>query len=281
MCEKLRIAVVGLGLIGGSFARAIKARTGHTVLGMDAEPHVLQYARAHACIDQAIDASGLSTADLVIVALPARATIDFFREHVEHFHPRSILLDVCGVKGEVVKQVEPVLLARGLSYVLTHPMAGREFSGIEYAKEDLFDRASFIIARTPNTQEAACHIVRNLAEAIGFTSIVYTTPEIHDRTIAFTSQLAHVVSSAYIKSDTMENERGFSAGSFLDLTRVAKLNEHMWTELFLMNREPLLHEIDTILLHLQEYPRQHRRRRRGPAVLHFCATAASKGNEPA
>lgn len=132
-------------------------------------------------------------------------------------------------------------------------MAGREFSGYDYALDHLFDRASMIITPTEQTSAQAVKDVASLAEIMHFKKVVISSPERHDQIIAFTSQLAHVVSNAYIKSPSSQYYDGFSAGSFLDLTRVAKLNENMWTDLFMMNKEPLLFEIDTIIDHLCEY----------------------------
>ena len=132
-------------------------------------------------------------------------------------------------------------------------MAGREFSGFEYSLDDLFDNASFIMTPTENTPQEEINLIEDLARSIHFKKVVKTTPEEHDRIIAFTSQLAHVVSNAYIKSPTHRQQLGFSAGSFQDLTRVAKLNEDMWTPLFIMNKEPLCFEIDYIMARLAEY----------------------------
>ena len=132
-------------------------------------------------------------------------------------------------------------------------MAGREFSGFAYSVADLFDPASLILTVTELTQDSAVKEIAALAEEMHFREVVLSTPEEHDRIIAYTSQLAHVVSNAYIKSPTERMERGFSAGSFKDLTRVARLNPQMWTSLFLLNREPLLFEIDTLIRHLGEY----------------------------
>ena len=162
-------------------------------------------------------------------------------------------MDTCGVKEVIVAQCAPLLKGRGVTFIGAHPMAGREYSGFSYSLTDLFVGASLILTPDETVPSAALDTIRQLAVALGFTNIVLTTPLIHDQTIAFTSQLAHVVSNAYIKSPTLDNESGFSAGSFLDLTRVAKLNEHMWTELFMFNKTPLIHEIEQIMGYLEEY----------------------------
>ena len=188
-----------------------------------------------------------------IIALYPEDAIRFLMEHTGQFRRGSIVIDVCGVKAKVVRAVEPAMMDAGVRYVGAHPMAGREFSGIDYATADLYSGASFILTPTEQTDPAAVEILSALALELGFRKTVVATPEEHDQVIAYTSQLAHVVSNAYIKSPTLKQENGFSAGSFKDLTRVAKCNPGMWTSLFLDNRDALLAELDTILLHLTEY----------------------------
>jgi prephenate dehydrogenase len=154
---------------------------------------------------------------------------------------------------EVVDKITPVLEKYGVTFIGAHPMAGREFSGFEYSLDNLFDEASFIITPSANVPQAKLNLLEDLIYSIHFKKVVFATPEEHDQIIAFTSQLAHVVSNAYIKSPTNQKQLGFSAGSFQDLTRVAKLNEVMWTPLFMLNKEPLCFEIDYIIKSLTEY----------------------------
>ena len=251
--SKLNIAVVGLGLIGGSFCKTIKKQLGICCDGLDADSAALQKALADGVIRRAITAEQLGEADLTIVALHPKQTIRFILDHTERFQKGSIVMDVCGIKTAVTNAVAGPLREKGIRFVGAHPMAGREFSGYDYALPDLFDHASFIITPDDSTDREALETVVALAEAMRFERVVLSSPENHDRIIAFTSQLAHVVSNAYIKSPSAQDQMGFSAGSFLDLTRVAKLNESMWTDLFLMNKEPLLYELDTIIAHLCEY----------------------------
>lgn len=249
----MNIAIVGLGLIGGSFLKALRARTQHRLLGLDTDPEVLKDALHSGALDASISPGELSQADLTLVCLSPDIAISFLQEHAASFRPGSIVSDMCGVKETVVQAVEPVLLDSGIQYVGAHPMAGREFSGFSYAKADLYEGASFILTPTSKTSQEAISTLKELALSVGFSQVVISSPLDHDKNIAFTSQLAHIVSNAYIKSPTLWKERGFSAGSFLDLTRVAKLNEEMWSALFLMNREPLLTELDILLTHLNEY----------------------------
>ena len=251
----MQIAVVGLGLIGGSFCKAIKAYTHHTCLGVgrDLNSKSVQMALHADAIDKAIIPEQLGVADLSIICLHPQGIIDFILENQQYFRPGSIVIDAGGVKESIVKAVQDVLAARGVIVIGCHPMAGREVSGFAYSQTDLYKGASVIFTPVGEIPEDKKKTVEQLMLELKFGRIVYTTPEKHDQTIAFTSQLAHVVSSAYIKSPTVKEESGFSAGSFRDLTRVAKLNEDMWTELFLMNRPALLYEIDTIMAALAEY----------------------------
>lgn len=249
----MKIIVVGLGLIGGSFCKAISAKTNHICCGIDRNPETIRAALKDGAIQKEATRQDLSDADLTLVCLHPEQTIAFILEHAKDFKPGSIVSDVCGVKQAVLDAVSEPLKKCGVFYIGTHPMAGREFSGYEYSLATLFHRASFILVRGEAPyppQEAA---LKQLADDLGFEKTVISTAQEHDRIIAYTSQLAHIVSNAYVKSPTLHKRVGFSAGSFLDLTRVAKLNESMWTSLFLLNREPLLYEIDQIMEHLEQY----------------------------
>lgn len=240
----MKIAVIGLGLIGGSFCKAITKYTEHTVLGYNRTLATAQKALAEGSIQQIITLDELDQADLTMVCLHPVQTIEFLLDHKEDFAKGSIVMDASGVKESVLEAVDRPLKEAGVRFVGCHPMAGREYSGYAYTLDSLFIGASFILTPTSLTDPAAVDVVEQLAKEVGFGQTVRATPQEHDEIIAATSQLAHVVSNAYIKSPTLQKEAGFSAGSFLDLTRVAKLNEDMWTDLFLMNRKALLKEID-------------------------------------
>lgn len=247
------IQVVGLGLIGGSFCRAIRQNTVHTVLGMDICAQTVQDALAAGAIHAEGTANTLQTADLVIVCLYPEQAISFLLEHREDFRKGGIVCDACGVKASIVDAVSVPLCQSGVRFVGCHPMAGRELSGFGASKADLYDGASFIITPVAETDPDAIAFLEDFARSVGFGRTVTASPTEHDRIIAATSQLAHVVSNAYIKSPTLRKQAGFSAGSYLDLTRVAKLSEEMWTSLFLLNKKPLLFEIDTLIQNLQQY----------------------------
>ena len=244
------ITVVGLGLIGGSFCKAIKEKTEHTCLGVDLSEDVIKKAISEKTIDS--ECKDLSVSDITIICLYPEATVEFILNNKEKFKKGSIVTDVCGIKEYIVSSVKNDVEECGVTFIGAHPMAGREFSGYAYSLSDLYKNASFIM--TPeNAPEDAVSTLEKLVLDLGFGKVVKTTPREHDEIIAYTSQLAHIVSSAYIKSPTLQKEVGFSAGSFKDLTRVAKLNEDMWTSLFIKNKEPLIFEIKEITERLSEY----------------------------
>lgn len=246
-----KVLVVGLGLIGGSFCKAIKKNTNAEIFGIDINNEVMQKAISDGTILKS-DEQIIGQADLIIVALYPTQTIEFIKNNAEHFKKGSILMDICGVKRAITEPIEEMLLKKGVHFIPTHPMAGREFSGYDYSIAELFEGASFIITPTKSTEKSVVEAISDLAKKIGFSKIVISTPEQHDKIIAFTSQLAHIVSNAYIKSPTNELQNGFSAGSYLDLTRVAKLNEKMWSELFLYNKDNVVDEIENVIKNLNE-----------------------------
>lgn len=245
------ITAVGLGLIGGSMCKAIKKHTNHTVYGADINKETIAMAVSQNAIDSETDDLGL--ADITIVSLYPTDAIDYITANADKFKEGSIVIDTCGIKKAVVDSVTPLLESYGVTFIGVHPMAGREFSGFEYSLDNLFDEASFIITPTDSVPQAKLNLLEDFAYSMHFKKVVFASPEEHDQIIAFTSQLAHVVSNAYIKSPTHRKQLGFSAGSFQDLTRVAKLNEVMWTPLFMLNKEPLCFEIDYIIDRLTEY----------------------------
>ncbi len=249
----MNICVIGLGLIGGSLCKTIKKHTNHTVYGIDKDPHAVSSALKCGAIDHVGDDKSLENADLSIVCLYPELTVSWICSHAKSFKKGSLVIDVCGIKKEIIVAVSSILEENEVEFIGTHPMAGREFSGFDYSVANLFDNASFIITPTEGTSADKLEMLKSFAKELHFKNIVLSTPEQHDQIIAYTSQLAHVVSSAYVKSPTLDVQAGFSAGSFQDLTRVAKLNEDMWTSLFMLNRESLIPEIDTIIGHLQEY----------------------------
>lgn len=245
------IGIVGLGLIGGSVAKAVKKNTPHTVLVYDKDPEVIKKAKLIGAADGEI--TDVFALDYLIVALYPAATVEYIRSVADKLKKSCIVLDVDGVKGTVCREVFPIAEKFGVTFIGGHPMAGVEFSGFDHSREALFKNASMILVPDKNVDIRALERVKELFLSLGFSSIRISTAEEHDKMIALTSQLAHVLSSAYVKSSSALNHKGFSAGSFRDMTRVAKLNEDMWTELFFDNRENLLTEIDGLIERLKEY----------------------------
>ncbi len=248
----MKIGIVGLGLIGGSMAKAICRVGGHRVIGFDRAEAVLAEALKMQAIGEVGTEEQISTLDMILLALYPKDSIAFIEQHAHCISKECIVCDFGGVKEIVCQRLNAIAKQYGFHFIGGHPMAGRELSGFLAAQETLFDGASMILTPEEAEMPAADHLAQ-FFKTLGFAKIVYTTPENHDRMIAFTSQLAHVVSSAYIKSPEATRHDGYSAGSYRDLTRVARLNEDMWTELFLENRVPLVCEIDTIIHHLTEY----------------------------
>lgn len=240
----MQIGIVGLGLIGGSLAKALKEYTRHTVLGKDIDGEVLAAALRDGVIEAPLEPEDLGRCDLVIVALYPAAAVDYIKRHAAYFKKGSVVVDCCGVKRGVVRSAAAVARRHGFTFVGTHPMAGIERSGYSASCCTLFKGASLIVTPSRDTPASAVRLLSELAPELGFGRVCLSSPSRHDRIIAYTSQLAHAVSCAYVTAPLAGKSEGFSAGSFADMTRVARLNEGMWTELFLDNRENLCRELD-------------------------------------
>lgn len=254
----MKIIVVGLGLIGGSICKALKANTEHHVIGMDEDDTALDLAISMEAIDEVIPMNRgdlLTRGDVIFVAIPPRSIVEFILENKNNFAPGTIVTDVCGVKRFIVDSVEEPLRERGVEFIGSHPMAGTEYSGFAFAKKDMFVNASYLLTPTDKTDRDKLNVLRKLARELGFKHVMVTDAQSHDQSIAYTSQLAHVVSNAYIRSSTLPKEKGFSAGSFLDMTRVARLDEKIWSDLFILNKDNLLNEIDQLLQHMGDMRR--------------------------
>lgn len=247
----MKIGIVGLGLIGGSMAKSIKSRTGHTVYGIDLDQETMLLARLCGAIDGPLDEDTLPVCDLVLLSVRPQAAVDWVRDHGAQIG--AAVVDLCGVKRTVVEQITPLARQHGFIYVGGHPMAGRERGGFTSSTEDLYVGASMILTPDETVDETFLDTLRTFFLDVGFAKLTLSQPEEHDRIIAFTSQLAHIVSSAYVKSPEAQRRRGFSAGSFRDMTRVARLDEDMWTELFLADADFLTQELGILIRHLEEY----------------------------
>ena len=249
----MNVAIVGLGLIGGSMAKSIKNRTAHTVWGTDLNSETMTMARMCGAIDAPLTDENLPQADLILVAIRPGAAIQWVREHTDRIAKSAILVELCGVKRTVVAAIAPIAEQHGFAYIGGHPMAGRERGGFTASTEDLYVGASMILTPDKRTDMRLLETLKAFFLDLGFAGLTFSTPEEHDRIIAFTSQLAHIVSSAYVKSPEAQRRRGFSAGSFQDMTRVARLDEDMWTELFLDDEDFLTKELDELIGHLTDY----------------------------
>ncbi len=249
----MTIAIIGLGLIGGSMAKSIKARTAHTVYGFDLDQETMLLARMCGAMDAPLTEELLPQCDLILLALRPQAAIDWARAHGDAISPQALLMDLCGVKRAVVGPLSDLAREKGFAYLGAHPMAGQERGGFTASSADLFEGASMILTPQNWPDMERMEQLKALFLDLGFSALTFSDPEEHDRIIAYTSQLAHIVSSAYIKSPEAQRRRGFSAGSFRDMTRVARLNEDMWTELFLDDADYLTGELETLMEHLGNY----------------------------
>ena len=249
----MKIAVAGLGLIGGSLAKAFCGVEGLSVLGLDKDKVTLARARLVNAMDGELNEENIGECDYIFIALYPKATEEFLKEYAPCISKNAVVVDCGGIKRSICKVGFEIAEKYGFSFMGGHPMAGTQFSGFKYSRASMFDKASMILVPAKDERIETLEKVKALLMKIGFKSVTVSSPEEHDRIIAYTSQLAHVVSNAYVKSPNAEVHKGFSAGSYRDLTRVAKLNPMMWTELFLENGDNLTKEIDTLIKELQKY----------------------------
>ncbi len=246
------IGIVGLGLIGGSFAKAYK-RHGHTVLAADTDASILTFAGIDGDIDGKLTQENMGECDLILLCVYPGAALKYLKENGPYFGKKPVVIDCCGTKRVIVDDAMKLSEEYGFKYAGGHPMAGRQYSGFKYSCADMYDGAPMVIVPKDFNDITFLSKVKKLLAPAGFGSISVTTADKHDEMIAFTSQLAHVVSNAYIKSPTAGLHKGFSAGSYRDMTRVAWLNPDMWTELFFENKDNLLKEVDILMEELKKY----------------------------
>ncbi|MBQ3405270.1 MAG: prephenate dehydrogenase [Oscillospiraceae bacterium] len=249
----MTVGVVGLGLIGGSFTKAYKRLPDVTVYGQDIDKSIEAFAQIAGAIDAPLTNENIGECDCLLIVVSPRAAARWLEENACNISPETLVIDCCGTKRRICEAGFRLAEQYGFEYVGGHPMAGTHQWGFRSSKEDMFDGASMVVV--PRTYEDI-NLLERIKQAVmpvGFASMSVTTAEKHDELIAFTSQLAHVVSNAYIKSPTAKAHSGFSAGSYQDLTRVAWLNPDMWADLFLENDDMLLKELDIIIGSLNEY----------------------------
>ena len=248
----MTVGIVGLGLIGGSFAKAYH-EAGETVLAHDADQSVLDFAMLSGAVNGPLTQENVSTCDLVLVCIFPMAATEYLRAMAPHFGPKPVVIDCCGTKRSICEEIFPLAKEYSFTYLGGHPMAGNHNSGFKYARANLYHNAPMVIVPADFDDILLLDKVKALLAPAGFGRISVTTAENHDTMISFTSQMPHLVSNAYIKSPTALHHKGFSAGSYKDLTRVAWLSPTMWAELFLENKDCLLDELDFFIHSLQQY----------------------------
>lgn len=246
----MQIAIIGLGLIGGSLAKALKENTEHTVIGFDRDENTLLDALSLGAIDSVGSTSLLENADVVYVCLYPADVVRFVEENAPHFKEGCIVTDVCGIKNQVCGKLTEIAKNYLFVYVGGHPMAGKERSGFDASEASLFYNASYILVPGEAPQSATDTLV-SLAKSMGFGTIKYCTQQKHDRMIAYTSQIPHVLACAYVMSPRCDEHSGFSAGSYRDVSRVARINAELWADLFLANREELADETEELVRNIE------------------------------
>lgn len=249
----MNIGIIGLGLIGGSLGRAIIKRTEHKVFGMDNDKETMLKAELLKAYNYELNDDNISEIDIAILALPPHIVCSVLENIAPKLKAGTIVVDCVGNKRNVADKMRSLIDGYPeLIFIGGHPMAGREYSGVKHSTASLFDNASMIFV--PISQDiSALQVAKEFFLELGFKKVVMTTADEHDRIISYTSQLAHVVSSAYVLSPTAESYLGFSAGSFRDMTRVARMNPEMWTELFIENKDNLTIELNEFIANLTEY----------------------------
>lgn len=248
----MKVLICGLGLIGASLAKTLKKNTTHTVLGWNRTPSVTEKALRDGVIDRTGDIDELmSDADITFVNFYPDAIVPFILEHKNSFKKDSIVTDSCGIKTKICKELEREKL--NFYYVGAHPMAGREVGGYDNSQDTLFDKASFIVTPYENTPRNKVDALVGLAQDMKFARTVVTTPEHHDEMIAFTSQIAHVLACSYVLSPLAPMHPGYSAGSYRDVSRVARINAEMWSDLFIDNKDALVREVDDLVSNLMKF----------------------------
>ncbi len=244
--SEFNISVVGLGLIGGSFAMALKDLKPKNLWGIDIDEDTIKTAEELNIIDKGyIDPKvPLEDSDIVIICLYPELTIKFIEDNIDYFKSRAIITDAAGIKERLIEKINS-FIREDLDFIGGHPMAGKELSGLKAASKDIFDGANYIITPTNNNKKENIDLIEKIIRKIGFKEVVKVSPEEHDEIIAFTSHLPHILAISLIGSDTIENTNSFIGGSFKDATRVAKINSELWSELLMDNSKNVIKHIET------------------------------------
>jgi len=248
----MTVGILGLGLIGGSMARAY-ALAGHTVLACEKDDQMLQFAMLAGAVHGQLDKDRIASCDLILLAIYPDGSATWLEENAQFISKDALVLDLCGIKREICRRCFPLAETYGFTFVGGHPMAGSQFSGFKYSRANLFAGQPMVLVPPRFDDIALLSRCKQALEPCGFGRFSVTTAQDHDRMIAFTSQMPHILSNAFIKSPTALHHKGFSAGSYKDLTRVAWLNPQMWAELFLENKDFTLSELDLYIENLRAY----------------------------
>lgn len=248
----MTVGILGLGLIGGSMARAY-AKAGHTVLADEKDNMIFEFAQLAGVASGKLDAGTIGSCDLILLCVFADASAAWLENNAQHINPSTLVIDCCGIKKDICDRCFPLAEKYGFTFMGGHPMAGSHHSGFKASRSNLFQGAPMVIVPPRFDDPELLQWAKDALSPCGFKTFSVTTAEEHDKLIAFTSQMPHIVSNAYIKSPTALSHSGFSAGSYKDLTRVAWLNPTMWAELFLSNRQNVLNELHTLISALSEY----------------------------
>lgn len=241
----MKIGIVGLGLIGGTYAKCLR-KYPYEIIGIDISQEVLDYALEQNIIDQGTTTPNelLKDIDVVFLCLYPNSTIEFVRKHINHFKPGAIISDVVGIKRAIIDQLD-VYKNDDVEFVFTHPIAGREKIGVKYSDEAIFHDANFVITPTKENTEEALNLIETLAKQMGFKHVSRMKDYEHDDIIAYTSQLTHAIAISLVNSDNDKYDTGLFIGdSYKDLTRIAMINESLWSELFIRNRDFLTKRIE-------------------------------------
>lgn len=248
----MTVGILGLGLIGGSLARAY-AKAENTVYAWDKDESILSFAQLAGVVTAPLTTENIISCDLILLSVYAAASATWLEDNAQYISKSALVIDCCGIKEEVCRRCFPVAERYGFTFIGGHPMAGSHHSGFKYSRSNLFQGAPMVIVPPRFDDPLLLQRVKDALAPCGFKSFSVTTAKAHDEMIAFTSQMPHIISNAYIKSPTALSHSGFSAGSYKDLTRVAWLNPQMWSELFLSNRENVLKELDILIDSLKTY----------------------------
>lgn len=248
----MNVGILGLGLIGGSLARAY-TKAGHRVFVHDTDTCMLEFAQLAGVVHGQLDESNIGSCELILLAIYADASACWLEENAHLIDKKTFVIDCCGIKKGICQRCFPLAQKCGFTFIGGHPMAGSHFSGFKYSRSNMFQGAPMVLVPPRFDDPVLIEKAESLLAPCGFGSYSVTTAEAHDTMIAFTSQMPHIVSNAFIKSPTATDHKGFSAGSYKDLTRVAWLNPEMWAELFLSNKDNVLKELDFFIESLKEY----------------------------